>query len=399
MAPLDGIKVLDLSRVVAGPFCTMLMGDMGADVIKIEEPALGDDTRGWAPFVHGWSTYFLGLNRNKKSVALDLKTDQGRSHLRRLVDDADVLVENFRPGSLSKLGFGFADVHRINPRLIYCSISGYGQTGPRRNRPGYDVVIQGESGLMQVTGHPDGPPTRVGIAIADHLAGLYAHQGILLALLERGRSGVGQHIDIALLDSMVSVLTLPAGVLYATNVSPRRMGNAHPSIAPYEPFAVRGGFMIVAAGNPRLWQQLCRAIDRMDLAADPRFVTNESRLVHRPALKQELETTFATFPADDLAARLEAHQVPCGRVRDIGEALQDPALVDRRMVVDVPDAPAGLEGLQVLGNPVHLSGASWTVRLPPPRLGEHTEEILKALSYAKAPHDTAPPGPAIPTRR
>jgi formyl-CoA transferase len=388
MAPLDGITVIDLSRVVAGPFCTMLLGDMGADVIKIEEPLLGDDTRGWAPIVNGWSTYFLGLNRNKKSVALDLKTAAGAGALRALIAGADVLIENFRPGSLAKLGFGADDVHRLNARLIYCSISGYGQTGPRSQLPGYDVVIQGESGLMSVTGQPDGPPTRVGIAIADHLAGLYAHQGILLALIERGRTGKGQHIDIALLDSIVSVLTLPMGILQATGRSPQRMGNSHPSIAPYETFAVRDGFMIVAAGNPRLWRQLCQAIDRDDLPSDPRYQTNEDRLRNRAQLKAELETIFAAFPTDALLARLQAHQVPCGRIRDIAEALQDPALAARRMVVRVDPAPPELGALELLGNPVHLSCSPWSVRLPPPRLGEHTEEILTALRHAESrtPH-------------
>jgi crotonobetainyl-CoA:carnitine CoA-transferase CaiB-like acyl-CoA transferase len=398
MAPLDGIRVIDLSRVVAGPFCTMLLGDMGADVIKIEEPRRGDDTREWAPIVNGWSTYFLGLNRNKKSVALDLKTVDGADALRALLADADVMIENFRPGSLAKLGFGFDQVSRLNPRIVYCSISGYGQTGPRSQLPGYDVVIQGESGLMSVTGQPDGGPTRVGIAIADHLAGLYAHQGILLALLERARSGVGQYIDIALLDSMVSVLTLPMGILQATGTGPARMGNAHPSIAPYETFAVRGGFMIVAAGNPRLWRQLCAAIDRNDLADDPRFRESADRLRHREALKRELELVFHTFPAEKLLARLQAHQVPCGRIRDIAEVLQDPELAARRMVVRVPDAPAELGALDLLGNPVHLSRAPWSVRLPPPRLGEHTEEILNALTHAASrqahearPHDGPSP--------
>jgi crotonobetainyl-CoA:carnitine CoA-transferase CaiB-like acyl-CoA transferase len=261
------------------------------------------------------------------------------------------------------------------------------------------VVIQGESGLMSVTGHPDGPPTRVGIAIADHLAGLYAHQGILLALIERSKTGAGQYIDIALLDSMVSVLTLPMGILQATGVGPARMGNAHPSIAPYETFAVHGGFMIVAAGNPRLWRQLCLAIDRPGLLDDPRFHDSADRLHHRLALKRELELIFHTFPAEKLLARLQAHQVPCGRIRDIAEALQDPELVARRMVVRVADAPRELGTLELLGNPVHLSRAPWTVRLPPPRLGEHTDEILNALSHADARHADDPQshdGPAAP---
>ena len=236
---------------------------------------------------------------------------------------------------------------------------------------------------MSVTGQADGPPTRVGIAIADHLAGLYAHQGILLALIERATSGVGQYIDIALLDSMISVLTLPMGILQATGAGPARMGNAHPSIAPYQTFAIRDGFMIVAAGNPRLWRQLCEALDRIDLLDDARFRAGADRLRHREALKQELETIFQTFAAEELLARLHAHQLPCGRIRDIAEALQDPEVAARRMVVRVEDGPRELGALQLLGNPVHLSRSPWSIRLPPPRLGEHTDEILNALTHAE----------------
>src|SRR5207247_3243588 len=224
MPPLDGLRVIDLTRVLAGPFCTMMLGDMGADVIKIEEPTHGDESRGWEPIVDGWSSYFLGVNRNKKSVALDLKDPAAAAALGSLVAQADVLVENFRPGSLAKLGFGYAEMAALNPRLVYCSISGYGHTGPRAGLSGYDVVIQGESGLMEVTGQPGGPPTRTGIAITDYLAGLYAGQGILLALVDRGRTGLGQHIDIALFDSLMSALTLPMGILQATGQGPARMG-------------------------------------------------------------------------------------------------------------------------------------------------------------------------------
>src|SRR5580765_6101876 len=233
MPPLTGLKVVDLTLVLAGPFCTMMLGDMGADVLKIEEPDLGDESRGWAPFIGGQSSYYLSVNRNKRSVALDLKTTEGAEALSALVRDADVLVENFRPGSLAKLGFGYADVARINPRLIYCSISGYGQNGPRAPLPGYDVVLQGETGFMDATGAPGGEPTRAGVAITDYLAGLYAVQGILLAIHDRHRTGLGQHVDIALFDSILSVMRLPLGILLASGVAPQRVGNEHPSIAPY----------------------------------------------------------------------------------------------------------------------------------------------------------------------
>src|SRR5436309_3918871 len=257
MGPLHGLRVIDLTRVVAGPFCTMMLGDMGAEVLKIEEPQHGDDSRAWAPYIQGWGAFYLALNRSKKSVALDLKSKGGAEALTRLVETADVLIENFRPGSLAELGFDYAACAALNPRLIYCSISGYGQTGPHSQLPGYDAVIQGEAGIMDMTGFADGPPTRVGIAITDYLAGLYASQGILLALIDRDRTGLGQHVDIALFDSLMSALTLPAGMLFATGQAPHRMGNEHPSIAPYETLRARDGVIIVAVGNPRLWTQLC----------------------------------------------------------------------------------------------------------------------------------------------
>jgi crotonobetainyl-CoA:carnitine CoA-transferase CaiB-like acyl-CoA transferase len=377
MAPLDGIKVIDLTRVLAGPFCTMLLGDMGAEIVKIEEPEHGDESRGWAPFVDGWSSYFLGVNRGKKSVALDLKTPAGAGVLRALIANADVLVENFRPGSLSQLGFGVRDVELINPSLIYCSISGYGQTGPRSQEPGYDVVIQGEAGFMDVTGSPDGPPTRAGVAVTDYLAGLYAMQGILLALLDRERTGRGQHVDIALLDSLMSVMTLPLGILWATGRAPHRMGNDHPSVAPYETLQASDGSIVVAVGNPRLWIQFCEAIGAEALAADPRFQTNTDRLDNRPALKAAIEAVFSTLTVDEILARLRAHQVPCGRVRTIEQAIADPQLHARNMVLDLE--VAGLGTVRNIGNQIKLSRAPARAAHGAPRLGEHTAEVLQAL--------------------
>ncbi len=380
MPPLDGLKVIDLTRVLAGPFCTMMLGDMGAEVIKIEEPQHGDDTRAWGPFVDGWSSFFLGMNRNKKSVALDLKSRDGAEALRRLIRDADVLVESVRPGSLAKLGFGFDDAQNLNPRLVYCSISGYGQNGPRSGLPGYDVVIQGECGLMDVTGFPDGPPTRVGVAITDYLAGLYALQGILLALLDRGQTGKGQQVDIALLDSMMSALTLPVGIFFATHVSPGRMGNEHQSIAPYETLSASDGMLIVAAGNPRLWKQFCEALDMPQFADDPRFATNSDRLQNREELKKELEQVLKSFTVEELTARLRAGNVPCGRVRSVAEALEDPQLAARNMIVEIARQDRGV--VKVLGNPVKLSRTPAEIRRPPPKLGEHTEEVLAGLGLA-----------------
>ena len=377
MAPLDGLRVIDLTRVVAGPFCTMMLGDMGADVLKIEEPEHGDDTRAWGPFFNGWGSFYLELNRSKRSVALDLKSSAGEAALRRLIETADVLIETFRPGSLAELGFGYASVSALNPRLIYCSISGYGQTGPCAQLPGYDPVIQGEAGLMDMTGFPGGEPTRVGVAITDYLAGLYASQGILLALAERQKSGLGQHVDIALFDAMLSVMRLPLGVLLATGDAPTRAGNEHLSIAPYEPLRAKDGLIIVAVANFRLWIRFCEALERPDLQNDPRFRTNADRVTHRDALKEALETMFKDFTVDELTRRLEARQVPCGRVRSMRQAIEHPQVGPRGMLLAQPHATLGT--VETLGPVVKLSRTPAEPKRAPPALGEHTEEVLAGL--------------------
>jgi crotonobetainyl-CoA:carnitine CoA-transferase CaiB-like acyl-CoA transferase len=367
----------------------MMLGDMGAEVIKIEEPAEGDDTRSWAPHRKGWSTFFLGLNRSKKSLAIDLKSDAGAAVLARLIDTADVLIENFRPGSLSKLGFGYERVAARNPRLVYCSITGYGQTGPRRHLPGYDAVIQAESGLMDVTGHPDGPPTRVGVAMTDFLAGLYAMNGILLALRDRDETGLGQHVDIALLDSMTSTLALPANVLFATGEELGREGNDHHSLTPYEALEVSDGLVMIAVGNQRLWRQFCRAVGQVGLETDPRFATNTDRMRHRSELKALLGSLLGTWSRDEVIERLRAHAVPCGQVRSLAEALADPQLAAREMVVEL-DHPR-LGAIKALGNPIKLSRTPAVVDRPPPALGEHTAEILAELPPADPPAAETPP--------
>jgi formyl-CoA transferase len=377
MAPLDGVRVIDLTRVVAGPFCTMMLGDMGADVLKIEEPEHGDDTRAWAPYINGAGSFYLALNRSKRSVAIDLKTPAGAAALRALVQSADVLIENFRPGSLARLGFGYAEMAALNPRLIYCSISGYGQTGPSAGLPGYDAVIQGEAGIMEMTGFPEGEPTRVGVAITDYLAGLYASQGILLALYERHASGCGQHVDIALFESMLSVMRLPLSMLFATGETPTRVGNDHLSIAPYEPLRARDGLIIVAVANPRLWIRFCAAIERSDLREDARFRTNGDRVAHRGALKAELERTFGAWTIDELGARLSAYQVPWGRVRDMREAIEHPQAAARDTLVQQHHREIG--SVTTLAPVVRLSRTPAAVRLPPPALGEHTNEVLETL--------------------
>ena len=383
MPPLRGIRVVDLTRVLAGPYCAMLLGDMGAEVIKVEEPSHGDDTRAWAPFAGDVSTFFLGMNRSKKSVALDLKTPVGADALRQLIRSADVLIENFRPGSLKKLGFDYNTVQTWHPQLVFCSITGYGQQGPKKDLPGYDAVIQGESGVMHVTGQRDGPPTRVGVAMTDYLAGLYAMNGILLALRDRDETGLGQHVDIALLDSMTTTLSLPANVLFATGEELGREGNDHHSLTPYEAVAVQDGLVMVAVGNQRLWGQFCQAIGEPSLRTDPRFATNTDRMEHRDALKTILQKYFGALTREELINRLRANAVPCGQVRTVAEALADPQLAARAMVVELEHPDLG--PIRTLGNPIKLSRTPAVLQLAPPRLGEHTAEVLDALSDTPEP--------------
>jgi crotonobetainyl-CoA:carnitine CoA-transferase CaiB-like acyl-CoA transferase len=378
MAPLDGLRVIDLTRVVAGPFCTMMLGDMGAEVLKIEEPEHGDDSRAWAPFIEGSGSFFLALNRSKKSVGLDLKSAEGATALRRLIETADVLIENFRPGSLAELGFDYAAMAALNPRLIYCSISGYGQTGPAAPLPGYDAVLQGEAGIMDMTGFPDGAPTRVGVAITDYLAGLYAIQGILLALTDRQKSGLGQQVDISLFEAMLSVMRLPLAVLLATGRTPSRVGNDHLNIAPYEPLRAKDGLIIVAVANPALWGRFCEAIDRPDLCDDPRFATNTLRVTNRGALKEAIESVFRGLTVQELIDRFQANQVPCGRVRSISEAIAHPQVAARDVLVVQQHPDVGT--IETLAPVVRLSRTPAEVRLPPPVLGEHTAEVLAAVA-------------------
>jgi len=377
MPPLDGLKVVDLTRVLAGPFCTMLLGDMGADVVKVEEPREGDDARMWAPFVGDWSSYFLGVNRSKRSLALDLKDPDGQAILRKLIAQADVFIENFKPGSLDKLGFGYSALHALKPDLVYCSISGYGCTGPRRHLTGYDPVVQAESGFMDVTGIPEGPPVRTGVATSDYLAGLYAFSGILLALRVRDRTGVGQHVDIALFDAILSTLSMPVGILQTTGETPHRLGNDHSSIAPYEALRARDGLVMIACANNRLWKQLCGAIDRPALTDDPRFLGNTDRVRNRPSLKAELERAFSSYTVDELVERLQHAAVPCGRVRTVAEALRDPQVEARQMLLDLDEADT--HGFRVLGNPIKLSDTPARLTRRPPKLGEHTEEVLREI--------------------
>ena len=374
--PLDGLLVVDLTRVLSGPYCTMLLADMGARVIKIEQPGRGDDTRGWGPpFVGEQSAYFLSINRNKESLTLDLKQPEGRRILEQLLDRADVLVENFRPGTMDRLGFGYDTVARRWPRVVYCSISGFGQTGPRRDQPGYDAVIQAEAGLMSITGESGGPALRLGVAIADIVSGMFAAQGIAMALLARARSGRGQLVDIGMLDSTAALLTYQAATYFATGRAPERLGNRHPTIVPYETFDAADGEFVLAVGNDDLWRRFCRVLGLPDLAVDPRFATNRARVEYYDELNPILVERLGTRTKAEWIAALNAEGVPCGAVRDIGEVLNDPQLSAREMIQAVEHATLGT--VRALGVPIKLSATPGTVRTAPPTLGQHTDQILR----------------------
>lgn len=374
-APLHGLTILDLSRVLSGPYCTMLAADMGARVIKIEHPGTGDDTRAWGPpFLKDQSAYFLSINRNKESVAIDFKTPEGRELIRSLAARSDVVVENFRPGTLDRLGLGYSELSARDPRLIWVSISGYGQNGPRRDEPGYDAVAQAEGGLTSITGEPDGAPVRLGVAIADIAAGMFAFQGMLLALIARGATGRGQLVDVSLLDSVAALLTYQANRFFATGESPVRLGNRHAAIAPYDTYDTVDGVLVLAVGNDPQWQRFCKAIDADDLAEDERFRTNAGRVTHNPELTHLVRARLRKRALQPLVEELRAGGVPCGAVRSIADALGDPQMAAREMVQTVLHPTLG--PLQTLGIPTKLSDTPGAIDRPPPRLGEHTQSVL-----------------------
>lgn len=374
--PLDGFTVLDFTRVLSGPYCTMQLADMGARVIKVEQPGKGDDTRAWGPpFVEGESAYFLSINRNKESLTLDLKAADAKRVLDELLAKADVLVENFRPGTMTRLGLGYEQLRERFPRLVYCSISGFGQTGPRRKEPGYDAVVQAEGGLMSITGAPDGPPFRLGVAISDIVSGMFGAQGVAFALLARERTGRGQLVDIGMLDATAALLTYQAGIYFATGAAPGRMGNRHPTIVPYETFEAADGDFVVAVGNDEQWKRFCAVLEREPLAMDERFATNRVRVANYGVLRPLLAEALGSRTRTAWVESLRAAGVPCGAVRDVAEVLQDPQLEARDMIQQVEHAVAG--ALRVTGIPVKLSDTPGAVRSAPPSLGQHTATILK----------------------
>jgi len=373
--PLAGIRVVDLTRILAGPYCTQALADAGADVVKVEEREKGDDTRGWGPpFVGGESTYFLSVNRGKRGITLNLKDPRGRDLLWRLLDHADVLVENYRPGTLDRLGFSSDEVHRRRSSLIHASISGYGADGPWGGRPGYDAVVQGEGGLMSITGSPDGPPFKVGASLVDVLAGMTAFQGILLALLRRQSTGEGARVEASLLESLLPTLTYHAATWLLAAQVPARLGNRHPSLAPYETFEAADGHVIVGVGSEPLWRSFCTVLGRSDLAADPRFETNARRVASYDALRAVLVPLLRARRVDEWMSALTEAGVPCGRVRTVAEALENPQVAARGLLLDV-DHPRAGRGRYV-GSPIGLGGAGRGSRRPPPLLGQHTDEVL-----------------------
>jgi crotonobetainyl-CoA:carnitine CoA-transferase CaiB-like acyl-CoA transferase len=378
--PLEGIRVVDLTRALAGPYCTMMLGDAGADVIKVEAPGIGDETRTWGPpFVSGESAYFMSYNRNKRSITLNLKSDGGRAILWRLIDEADVLVENFSPGTIGRLGFGYDVVAKRVPAIIYCSVSGFGQTGPSAHRAAYDQILQGEGGLMSITGQPGGIPTKVGVPIADILAGMFAAFAVVTALYARASTGMGQYVDTSLLDGQIAILGNQAGRYFATGEPPRAGGNHHPQIAPYGTAPTADGYVNIAVANEEIWRRFCAALGLELLLQDPRFARNPDRVANRDALWQAIEARTRQIASADLLERLSAAKVPCGAIRNLAEVFADPQVAHLNLAPMVRHRTAG--DLRVTGVPFRLARTPGAVRLPPPTLGEHTNEVLVELGY------------------
>ncbi|MEW8958175.1 MAG: CoA transferase [Moorella sp. (in: firmicutes)] len=378
---LNGITVIDLTRVLAGPFCTMILGDLGADVIKIEAPE-GDEARNFGPFVKGESAYFMSINRNKRSMVLNLKDPRGREILKELVRQADVLVENFRPGTTAKLGISYEELYPLNPRLIYASCSGFGQAGPYRGRPAYDIIIQAMGGIMSITGQPGGEPTRVGASIGDITAALFTVIGILAALAERERSGRGQYLDISMLDCQVAILENAIVRYSVAGEVPKPIGNRHPSITPFTTVPTREGYIVIAVGNDNLWRKFCEAVKRPDLIDDPRFKTNPLRTQNWDELYPILCSIFSEYTSGEALAVMEAAGVPCGPLQDVGQVFHDPQIRHREMVLPIEHPVAG--SLWMAGTPLKLSRTPGKIARPAPTLGQDTYAILREMGYSES---------------
>ncbi len=396
-AALDGIKVLDLSRVLAGPWCTQILADLGADVVKIERPGSGDDTRTWGPpFLKDadgrdtdQSTYFTACNRNKRSVTLDMATPEGQNLLQRMAAQSDIVVENFKTGGLKQYGLDHETLRAANPRLVYCSITGFGHDGPHASRAGYDLMIQATSGMMSITGRPDdvpgGGPLRVGVALTDLFTGVYASTAILAALEVRHRTGVGQHIDMALLDVGMAILANQASAFLNTGVAPQRQGNSHPSLAPYQDFHTADGAMLLAIGNNGQFARFCEAAGKPEWASDPRYATNTLRVKHRAVLIPDMEAVTRTRSTAEWIALLEDKAVPCGPINDIAQAFDDEQVKARGLAVPMPrDAGDGIAQIVGVASPLRLEATPPVLRHAPPALGQHTDEVLAELGLVPA---------------
>ena len=375
--PLSGVRVLDLTRVLAGPFCSMILADMGAEVIKIEEPGKGDDTRSWPPFVEGEATYFMSVNRNKKSITLNLKAAGARKVFTDLVKQSDVVLENFRPGTMEKFGLGYATLAKLNPKLIYGAISGFGESGPDAGRAGYDLVVQAESGVMDITGFADGPPVKMGTSIADLVAGMSAAHGVSLALLARAKTKRGQKVELGMLDAMAALLTYQAAIYWGTGRTPARRGNEHPSIVPYEVFKAADAYLTLGVANNSLWQRCCTAMDRPDLIKDSRFATESARVENRATVVPLLNEILGERSADEWMKRFEAAGVPAGRIRTVPEVCESEHLKARGMIRRLEHPKAGT--ISVMGVPIKLHATPGEVKTPPPTLGQHTAQVLRTL--------------------
>ncbi len=394
--PLDGIRVFDLTRILAGPTCTQILGDLGADVIKVEQPGKGDDTRNFAPpFIRddkgaetGESAYFCSSNRNKRSITLDLANPEGQALAKKLIAKSDVLIENFKKGGLAKYGLGWEQLKKEFPRLVYCSITGFGQTGPYSSRPGYDVLIQAMGGFMSVTGEPDGPPQKAGIPIADIMAGMYAAVAVNAALRHREVTGEGQYIDIGMLDTQAAMLSIMALNYLATGESPPRLGNAHPNIVPYQGFATADGNIVIAAANDGQYKRLCDFAGVPELAVDSRFKTNDQRVRNRGQLIPRLSEIIAAKPSKHWLEGLEKAGVSCGPINTIKQLFDDPHVKARGMELTMPHPATGKAPVKLVASPIRMSATNPDYRHAPPLLGQHTDEVLKQVLGMK-PGDIA----------
>ena len=378
---LEGIKVLDLSRALAGPYCTMMLADMGAEVIKLEMPGRGDDSRSWGPpFVEGESAYFMSINRNKKSITLNMKSEKSTGIIHRLIKQSDVLVENFRPGAMERLGLEYKQVKKMNSGIIYCSISGFGQDGPYRMLPGFDQVLQGMGGLMSITGEPGGPPIKVGVAIADIAGGMFASYGIVAALYNREKTGKGQAVDISLLDSQVAWLTYRAGAYFASGEVPQPVGSGHPVIVPYQAFKTKDVYINIAVGNDQLWERFCKAVGLEKVMNDPKFATNAKRVESREEIVKIIGDLIAAKNGEEWLKILTDAGVPCGPIYTVDKIFSDPQVLHRQMLQELDHPKVGK--IKVAGTPVKLSDTPGEVKSAPPVLGQHTQEILTQLGYS-----------------